>query len=225
MLRVGMQSVPLRGASASRAAPGQREKQRKTIEQKQSVSVFSSTVRRDGLQEPCASMRQQVQTLTARKERECQPCTACCDGWVRMVIAGIPVYPGCPCPHSTGSGCDDYDNRPIDPCAHFNCGWIVEGSPLPEWMKPSNGKVIVFFNKMVWRGHQVDLAAPVGRRIPPRSLNWLKTFSEKNARLLIYTEQIREAGRFQKEQLVFGHGPPAFQEALRHWQREGKKLW
>jgi len=92
-------------------------------------------------------------------------------------------------------------------------------------MKPSNSKVIILFNKNFWHGRPVDLAVPVGKRIPSRSLKWLKTFSEKNIRPLIYTEQILEAGKFQEEQLVFGHGPPAFQEDLRHWQKEGKKLW
>ena len=53
-----------------------------------------------------------------------------------MTIKGHPVYPGRPCPHSTGRGCDDYANRPKDPCIDFNCGWVVADSPLPEWMKP-----------------------------------------------------------------------------------------
>jgi hypothetical protein len=91
-----------------------------------------------------------------------------------MVIDGVQVYPGRPCPHSTAKGCDIYENRPIDPCANFYCGWIVPNSPLPEWMKPNNGKVIVIFNKLQWNGIPVDLAVPVGKRIPPRSLEWLK---------------------------------------------------
>jgi hypothetical protein len=142
-----------------------------------------------------------------------------------MVIDGVPVYPGHPCPHSTGKGCDDYLNRPVDPCHNFNCGWVAEGSPLPEWMKPNNGKVIVIFGKMQWNGRPVDLAVPVGRRIPPRSLNWLREFATRNLRPLIYTEQILEAGEFQKEQIVRGYGPPAFQDDLRGWEREGRKLW
>ena len=60
-----------------------------------------------------------------------------------MTIQGHAVYPGRPCPHSTGAGCDDYANRPEDPCINFNCGWVVDNSPLPEWLNPSNAKVIV----------------------------------------------------------------------------------
>jgi hypothetical protein len=142
-----------------------------------------------------------------------------------MVIDGVPVYPGQPCPHSTGKGCDIYENRPIDPCANFNCGWIIPNSPLPEWMKPSNGKVIVIFNKLQWNGIPVDLAVPVGKRIPPRSLEWLKKFAEEHTRPLIYTEQIVEDGKFQKQQNIMAHGPPGFQQNLVRWQQEGKKLW
>ena len=110
--------------------------------------------------------------------RSCQPCTACCDGWVKMTIQGVPVFPGHPCPHSTRQGCDDYLNRPIDPCVNFSCGWIMAASPLPDWMKPDNARVIVLFNKFQWQGVPVDLAVPVGKRIPPRALTWLRNFAE-----------------------------------------------
>ena len=142
-----------------------------------------------------------------------------------MVIGGVPVYPGHPCPHSTGTGCDDYENRPVDPCDNFNCGWIIPNSPLPEWMKPDNGKVIVIFNKLQWNGVPVDLAVPVGKRIPPRSLKWLKGFSAKFKRPLLYSEQILENGQFQRQQQVLAFGPPAFQEDIARLQKEGKTLW
>nr|VFK13883.1 MAG: hypothetical protein BECKLPF1236A_GA0070988_100952 [Candidatus Kentron sp. LPFa]VFK29749.1 MAG: hypothetical protein BECKLPF1236C_GA0070990_100942 [Candidatus Kentron sp. LPFa] len=117
-----------------------------------------------------------------------------------MIIDDAPVYPGSPCPHSTGDGCDDYDNRPNDPCVHFNCGWIMPNSPLPDWMKPNNAKVIVLFDKLNWNNLPVDLAVPLGKRIPPRSLDWLMRRSQQDMRPLIYTEQIVVSGRFQKEQ-------------------------
>lgn len=157
--------------------------------------------------------------------RECQPCTGCCDGWVRMVIDGVDVYPGHPCPHSTGEGCDNYENRPMDPCINFQCGWIIEGSPLPDWMKPSTAKVVVIFNKLEWQGLPVDLAVPVGKRIPPRALEWLKKFAEKSMRPLLYAEQIEVNGEFQREQSLYGYGPPAFQEQVARWQEAGTRLW
>lgn len=141
------------------------------------------------------------------------------------MINATPVYPGVPCPHSTGKGCDDHDNRPADPCRHFHCGWIIENSPLPDWMRPDKGKVIVLFDKLNWNDHPVDLAVPVGKRIPARSLGWLEAFSKRHGRPLMYTEQIVEAGKFQMEQQVFGYGPPVFQQALLSWRKEGKRLW
>ena len=163
--------------------------------------------------------------MTKRKARECQPCTACCDGWVQMNINGVDVYPGHPCPHSTGSGCDDYDHRPVDPCVHFICGWKAEASPLPDWMKPTSAKVIVLFNKLTWRGLPVDLAVPVGRRIPPRALKWLKHFAMENGRPLVYAEQVTEGGRYTRTQALFGFGPPEFQQQVVEWGRQGIKLW
>jgi len=157
--------------------------------------------------------------------RTCQSCTACCDGWVQMVIGGVPVYPGHPCPHSTGCCCDDYENRPEDPCRRFECGWVARGSPLPIWMKPNRGKVIVFFNKTSWAGLPVDLAVPVGKRIPQRSLSYLKEFSRRNNRPLIYTEQIVESGDYQRQQQTFAYGPPDFQRDVLRQRQEGRLLW
>ena len=157
--------------------------------------------------------------------RECQPCTACCDGWVQMTIQGVPVYPGKPCPHSTGNGCDDYANRPKDPCINFNCGWVVSNSPLPDWMKPENARVIVIFNKTTWRNLPVDVAVPVGRRIPPRALNWLKDFAARHGRPLLFSEQVKENGVYQREQLFSAHGPPEFQAHIAQLLSEGKPLW
>ena len=146
--------------------------------------------------------------------RECRPCTACCDGWLQIQVNGVPVYPGRPCPHSTGSGCNDYANRPVDPCVHFICGWRMDGSPLPEWMKPVNSKVIVLFNQSVWQGCPVDVAVPVGRRIPPRALEWLRRFAQDHNRMLLYSEQIVENGAYTKQQAVSAFGSPEFQREM-----------
>jgi hypothetical protein len=147
--------------------------------------------------------------------RDCQPCTGCCDGWLQINIKGTPVYPGKPCPHSTGQGCNDYANRPIDPCVKFICGWRREDSPLPDWMKPNEAKVIVLFGESHWQGLPVDVAVPVGRRIPPRALNWLKQFAETHGRALLYSEQqVDAAGKFTRQQAVHAYGPPEFQQEI-----------
>ena len=163
--------------------------------------------------------------MAKKPVRECQPCTACCDGWVQMRIGEAYVYPGAPCPHSTGGGCDDYENRPTNPCRNFNCGWVIEGSPLPEWFKPDNAKVIVIFDKIRWQGLPVDVAVPVGKRIPPRALHWLQDFAEQQGRPLLYAEQYLIDGVMQAQQNYLGYGPPAFQQWLQQRQSRGEKLW
>lgn len=142
-----------------------------------------------------------------------------------MTIQGVPVFPGKPCLHSTGKGCDDYENRPVDPCINFNCGWVVADSPLPQWMKPDNAKVIVIFNKTSWQGVPVDVAVPVGRRIPPRALNWLKAFAAGQGRPLLFSEQVKIDGVYQRKQLFHAHGPPAFQQHIHQLTAQGLPLW
>lgn len=100
----------------------------------------------------------------------------------------------------------------------------MEGSPLPDWMKPSNAKVIVLFNQSVWNGMPVDVAVPVGRRIPPRALNWLKHFAEANNRALLYSEQIVENGVFTGEQAGSAYGPPEFQREMAERASRGENL-
>jgi hypothetical protein len=142
-----------------------------------------------------------------------------------MTIGDAHVHPGSPCPHSTGSGCDDYTNRPVDPCRNFNCGWVVPGSPLPDWLKPDNAKVIVIFDKIRWQGIPVDVAVPVGRRIPPRALQWLQEFARKHGRPLLYAEQDVVDGAYQPQQNFSAFGPPAFQQFIQQRQGQGKPLW
>ena len=132
------------------------------------------------------------------------------------------MVPGKPCRHSNTKGCTNYENRQQDPCRSFYCAWILEGSQLPEWLKPDNSKAIVIRDKWKWNGHPVDLAVAVGKRIPPRTLKWLMDFAEKNQRLLIYTDQIMEKGKFLNQQEYTGYGPPAFQHDLLEWKKTGK---
>ncbi len=154
--------------------------------------------------------------------RSCQPCTACCDGWVRITVFDQPVLPGKPCLHSAGpltkhggGGCKIYAERPVDPCVNFSCGWVRAASHLPDWMKPNLAKVIVLPNWTTWRTFPVDLAVPVGQRIPHKALAWLKEYSTTSFRPLIFTEQETDGhGHFTGKQQVTGFGPPTFQQEM-----------
>lgn len=159
------------------------------------------------------------------QQRDCGTCTACCDGWVQMNINGDEVYPGCACPHSTGSGCDDYANRPTDPCVNFICGWVQDNSPLPDWMRPTEAGAIVLLNELNWADLAVDLAIPVGYQIPDKTLDWLKRHAENEMRPLIYLQQDNTKQDLNKEQQVLAYGPPEFQQHVLALQRKGVKIF
>lgn len=157
--------------------------------------------------------------------RECQPCSACCDGWVQIKVKGCEAYPGKPCPHSTGSGCNDYLNRPVNPCRTFECTWVKEGSYLPEDFRPSDCGALVIDSIFQWQGLTVDLAVPVGREIPQKTLHWLMQYAEKTMRPLVYQQQPPNKKKFQKNPLTLAYGPPAFQEWVLQQSELGNKLW
>jgi hypothetical protein len=152
---------------------------------------------------------------------------------VRINVFDTPVLPGKPCPHSTAhslglgspargksinaaqAGCRIYAERPVDPCIKFQCGWVKPASHLPDWMRPSEAGVIVLPEWVTWRTFPVDLALPVGLRVPPKSLKWLQNYSRESFRPLIYTEQVMNArGEYTGEQKVHGFGPPSFQQEM-----------
>lgn len=162
--------------------------------------------------------------MNAGPVRQCQPCTACCDGWVRISVFDKPVRPGQPCPHSLGAhggGCAIYAQRPVDPCVNFQCGWVRPDSHLPDWMKPNEAKTIVLPAWTSWRTFPVDLALPVGHRIPQKALDWLKDHSRREFRPLLYCRQeVDRQGRFTGQQQVEGFGPPSFQQEMASLLRE-----
>ena len=158
--------------------------------------------------------------------RQCMPCTACCDGWVKIDVFDQPVYPGHPCPHSTGSSCRIYADRPVDPCINFRCGWVREDSHLPDWFRPNESGCIVLPAMWDWRTFPVDLALPVGPRIPQKALKWLMAYSTEHFRPLVYTEQVVDRrGQFTGRQEVRGFGPPTFQAEMQALVSSGRRLW
>lgn len=84
---------------------------------------------------------------------------------------------------------------------------------------------MVLLDKLRWQGLPVDVAIPVGKRIPPRALNWLKQFAAQHNRPLIYTEQVVVGGKFQKDQQAVAYGPPAFQQEVAVRVARGERLW
>lgn len=146
--------------------------------------------------------------MTTSTNRQCLPCTACCDGWLTAEIHGHKVRPGSPCPFSQPGGCKIYSTRPEDPCHNFVCSWLVADSPLPDWMRPDLCGAIVLLSDP-WHGRLVIKATPVGRTIPERTLEWLKQHALKTGRPLIFGERIVVGDKFSAIRLR-GFGPPEF---------------
>ncbi len=157
------------------------------------------------------SMNSQPIRLYPAMPRTCQPCTACCEGWMRISVFDQPVYPGQACPHLGEGGCKNYPARPQNPCIDFACGWVRGDSHLPDWMRPDEAKVVVLPAWAEWRTFPVDLALPVGARIPHKALKWLMEYSKDSFRPLIYTEQeASRNGKFTGKQMVRAFGPQPF---------------
>jgi len=158
-------------------------------------------------------------------DRCCQPCTACCDGWVRIEVKGCEAYPGKPCPHSTGAGCDDYKNRPKNPCQIFECAWVKSDSYLPDNFRPDECGALVQEAALTWQEIDVDVIVPVGKKIPDETLNWFKQYAEQSMRPFIYQEQKPNRRKLERNPPTYAFGPPAFQQWVMAAIDRGEKLW
>ncbi len=145
--------------------------------------------------------------------RSCQGCTACCDGWLKIEIDGESVYPGKPCPHSTGKGCRIYESRPDDPCRNFICGWLETGSPFPDNFRPDLLGVIIL--RARWRGRTVYALVPAGRDPDAGLIEWMTAFANASGTPLLY--QVR--GEWS------GHGPAELHSDLLAKRERGELLW
>jgi len=89
-----------------------------------------------------------------------------------------------------------------------------ENSPLPDWFRLDNAKVIVLPKKFSWKERPVALTVSVGKHIPPRALQWLKQFALQHQRPLMYTEQKIKSTGLEKNQQFLAFGPPLFRQEI-----------
>lgn len=146
------------------------------------------------------------------QQRQCMPCTACCEGWLAAEINEFTIRPGHPCPHSRNKGCDIYSERPEVPCRTYVCSWRVEHSPLPDWMRPDQCGAIVLLS-LPWEGELVISAIPVGAEIPAHTLDWLMAYARKHNRPMIYYSRPIINGEFKGLNRM-GYGPPEFRKKV-----------
>lgn len=155
------------------------------------------------------------------QKRQCQPCFACCQGWMSGEILGNQVRAGHPCPHGSGKGCDVYADRPEDPCRTFVCSWRVDHSPLPDWMRPDQCGAIVLLS-FAWQGETVISVVPAGRVVPERTLEWLKAYAIRHNRpMLIHERTVDLNGKFVGLKRL-GFGPPDFRAKVARVMEQGE---
>jgi len=145
-------------------------------------------------------------------QRQCFPCTACCEGWLTSIE--IDMSPGKPCQHCTVKGCAIYESRPKNPCKTYQCAWLREGSELPDELRPDLCGAVVSLNRK-WNGWTVIHAAPTGAEIPPETLEWIKAYAVKLGKPLMFQVNIREDGEFGPAKIL-GYGPREFVLAVKH---------
>ena len=143
--------------------------------------------------------------------RQCGPCTACCDGW--LTSKKMKLKPGSACKHCSASGCGIYETRPEKPCRTFKCAWLTDDKTLPEDMRPDQSGAIVMFDRR-WKGIKVILAVPTGEELTPETLKWLRKLALKKSVPLIFASHPLTDGKFDKT-VKTGFGPPAFATAVK----------
>ena len=114
--------------------------------------------------------------------RECDGCTACCEGWLSAEALGKRFFPGQPCHWVSCSGCTVYEHRP-PVCSDFQCAW-KDNHFLPEWFKPTEANVICLWRR--WkeledctpedRGGIYLSISEMGKPIQTKHLTWLNTY-------------------------------------------------
>jgi hypothetical protein len=147
--------------------------------------------------------------------RTCGPCTSCCEAALRINVKGRAVSLGKPCPFLGEHRCMIYEDRPNHPCRSFICGWLAPASPLPEWMRPDQAKVIVLLANFTWRGLPVDVAVATGDHPNNEAIDWLRQYSSVNKRALLY----------QAANDWYAFGPRQFQVEMAESVTAGAALW
>lgn len=139
--------------------------------------------------------------------RNCDGCTACCEGYLSANIHGHPMYRGKPCHFvNMDKGCTIYKDRPKEVCVPFKCAWLNdENNFFPEWVKPNVSGIII--KEMSWgpNGRFTYLnIVEYRKKITPEVLNWLINFADQNQIPI----------RYEVDHVQHTRGPAEFHEFI-----------
>lgn len=79
--------------------------------------------------------------INIKKERACDECNECCQGWLSGESHGHFFQRGQPC-FFLQKTCTIYEDRPANPCVSYMCAWL-DGDDFPMWMRPNMSGVII----------------------------------------------------------------------------------
>jgi len=96
----------------------------------------------------------------------------------------------------------------------FQCGWLQEGSALPEDMRPDLAGVIVLLDRP-WRDWKVIYAIPTGTSVPAASLERLRKHAQSVGLPMIFYERLVSDGEFTGLRKR-AYGSAAFADAVRY---------
>ena len=108
--------------------------------------------------------------------RQCGECTKCCEGYLHgesdLIMRDGKTFKlgGKPCPIlQIGKGCGEYENRPQNPCAGFECEWLRQPDVYPEEMRPD--RIGAIFSLQDVEGVQYLRITEAGNRLDAEVLS------------------------------------------------------
>ena len=119
--------------------------------------------------------------------------------------------------------CSIYDERPEDPCRVFECGWKLNVT-MPDWMRPDRSGAILIVGQLWVRPdglRKVNLIAPAGRRVPPRTENLIRAFSQQTGLNFLCYENVKSNGKFTGLTAVKPIGDDEFEALVKEWRDSG----
>jgi len=105
--------------------------------------------------------------------RDCNGCTACCEGWLDGKVYDKYFQPGRPCHFKCENGCSIYEQRPENPCRIYSCEWL-NNLDISEWLRPNLSKIII--TRKQWKNGDYLEITEMGCKIDSSILNWLFTY-------------------------------------------------
>lgn len=159
----------------------------------------------------CVRYRERMPVIN---QRNCLPCTACCEGWLSIEAPIAKAQLGQACTHCTQQGCGIYDARPQDPCQSFHCAWHQDGTLLPHDMRPDLSGVIVMLDQLEWQGEDVIVAVATGARIPARTFHWLCSLAKITSRQLVAVAYEQDEHGFNGEFNLRTTGSEEFRQLM-----------